>query len=69
MSDLISPVDIRSISPLEERYENQLLQLLRDIRTELRVLNTQLAVNLNSQIDSDQLRSDPYYNNPDYKDY
>ena len=69
MSDLIAPVDIHSIPKSEESYENQLLQLLRDIRTELRVLNTQLEINLNSQIASDDLRKDPYYSNPDFKDY
>ena len=65
MSDLIAPVDIRSIPKQEEEYELQLLQLLRDIRTELRVLNTQIEVNLNSSIASDDLRNDPYYFNPD----
>ena len=69
MSDLIAPVDIRSIPALEERYENQLLQILRDIRTELRVLNTQIEINLNSRVVSDDLRKDPYYSNPDYKDF
>ena len=69
MPDISAPVDIRSIPKSEETYENRLLQLLCDIRTELRVLNTQLAVNLNSQIDSDELRRDPYYTNPCYTDY
>ena len=67
MSDLLAPVDIRSIPAKEESYENQLLQLLRDIRTELRVLNTQIEFGLNSRINSDDLRKDPYYYNPNYE--
>ena len=65
MSDLISPVDIRSIPKAEESYENQLLQLLRNICTELRILNTQIQIGLNSTVDVDLLRQDPYYINPD----
>ena len=69
MSDLITPVDIRSIPPREESYENQLLHLLRCICTELRVLNTQIEINLNSQVVSDDLRKDPYYSDPYFKDF
>ena len=61
MSDLIAPVDIRSIPGTEEDRENQWLQLLRDIRTELRILNTQIQFGLNSGTDPDVMRQDPYY--------
>ena len=61
MSDLIAPVDIRSIPRSEESYENQLLQLLTDLRTELRILNTQIQIGLNSTVDVDLLRKDPYH--------
>ena len=66
MSDLLAPVDIRSIPSTEERQNKQFLQLLRDIRTELRVLNTHIEFGLNTGIVSDDLRQDPYYYNPDY---
>ena len=61
MSDLIAPVDIRSIPKSEESYENQLLSPLTNIRTELRILNTQIQIGLNSTVDVDLLRQDPYY--------
>ena len=61
MSDLIAPVDIRSIPKSEESYENQLLALLADVRTELRILNTQIQIGLNLTVDADLLRKDPYY--------
>lgn len=44
-------------------YQTQLLDLLKDIRTELRVLNTVGAVGLNVKDDLDNLRNDPSYLN------
>ena len=58
MSDLIAPIKI----PLtQEERERAHLELLTDIRTELRILNTQIQIGLNSTVDVDLLRQDPYY--------
>lgn len=39
----------------------QMMQLLKDIRTELRVLNEAIQNGLNLSDDLESLRSDPYY--------
>lgn len=58
MSDLIAPIQI----PLtQEERERAFLNLLNDLRTELRILNTQIQITLNSPVDVDLLRQDPYY--------
>jgi hypothetical protein len=36
--------------------------LLRDLRTELRILNSNMTSGLNVQDDSDRMRGDPYFN-------
>ena len=66
MADLIAPVSIRALPERQQDNENLLLQLLRDIRTELRVMNMLLEVNLNSVASAEDLRKDPYYHDPNY---
>ena len=58
MSDLIAPVTVKELPTLND----DILTLLFEIRQELRVLNTLIADGLNSNIDPDDLRQDPYYN-------
>ena len=58
MSDLIAPINIPKT---QEERELAHLQLLTDLRTELRILNTQIQITLNSPVDVDLLRQDPYY--------
>ena len=58
MSDLIAPINIPKT---QEERERAHLALLADIRTELRILNTQIQITLNSPVDVDLLRQDPYY--------
>jgi len=58
MSELIAPVIVKELPSLNE----DILTLLFEIRMELRILNTILAEGLNSQINAEDLRQDPYYN-------
>ena len=58
MSDLIAPITVKELPTLNE----DILTMLFEIRMELRILNTLIADGLNSQIDPDELRQDPYYN-------
>ena len=62
MSDLLAPVSLRSIPDTQEERERVRNDLLANILTELKILNLQLQVGLNSDIDVDLLRQDPYYN-------
>ena len=57
MSDLIAPVAVRELPAIN----TDILTMLFEIRMELRILNTLIADGLNSQIDPDNLRQDPYY--------
>ena len=57
MSDIIAPVAVKDLPALTA----DMLTLLFEIRMELRILNTLIADGLNSRIDPDQLRQDPYY--------
>ena len=57
MSDIIAPVTVKDLPSLNE----DILTLLFEIRMELRILNTLIVDGLNSQIDPDTLRQDPYY--------
>ena len=58
MSDIIAPIRVEELPALNQ----DILALLFEIRMELRVLNTILAEGLNSRVDLDNLRQDPYYN-------
>ena len=58
MSDLIAPISVKELPTLNE----DILTMLFEIRMELRILNTLIADGLNSRIDPDDLRRDPYYN-------
>lgn len=53
-----SNIDLASLLAL---HQNTLTQILTDIRTELRVMNTVNSVGLNVRDDLDSLRADPYY--------
>ena len=57
MSDIIAPVAVKELPAINA----DILTMLFEIRMELRILNTLIADGLNSQIDPDQLRQDPYY--------
>ena len=57
MSDLIAPVAVRDLPAIN----TDILTMLFEIRMELRILNTLIADGLNSRIDPDELRQDPYY--------
>ena len=61
MSDLLTPVGIGSVPLTQEQRELDRNRLLADIRTELRILNTQIQIGLNSTVDVDLLRQDPFY--------
>ena len=58
MSDLITPVAVKDLPTLND----DIITMLFEIRMELRILNTLIADGLNSRIDPDELREDPYYN-------
>ena len=58
MSDIIAHIRVEELPALNQ----DILALLFEIRMELRVLNTILAEGLNSRVDLDNLRQDPYYN-------
>ena len=57
MSDIIAPVAVKELPAINA----DILTMLFEIRMELRILNTLIADGLNSQIDPDELRKDPYY--------
>lgn len=61
MSDLIAPIQVKELPSLNE----DILTLLFELRQELRILNTLIADGLNSRIDPEELRQDPYYNGSD----
>lgn len=69
MSDISYPVtthpSLFDSEAMERKPEDALLvqavQLLKDIRTELRVMNEALQAGLNLSGDLDQFRSDPYF--------
>ena len=72
MSDLIAPVTTQPSfwnpeggqrNP-DDPLTSQLLAVLKDIRTELRILNTSIQMGLNVKDDLDSARQDPYFNNP-----
>ena len=72
MSDLIAPVTSQPsyFDPEsgqrkpEDPIGTQILAVLEDIRTELRILNAATQVGLNLQDDLDKARQDPYFSNP-----
>ena len=72
MSDLIAPVTTypafwsseESVRKPEDPLAVQILSVLREIRTELRILNASTQSGLNLQDDLDTARQDPYFNNP-----
>ena len=57
MSDIIAPVAVKELPAINA----DILTMLFEIRMELRILNTLIADGLNSRIDPDELRQDPYY--------
>mgnify|MGYP001576491734 FL=1 len=72
MSDLIAPVTNQPSfwdsnlggRKIDDPLATQILMVLKDIRTELRVLNTSIQAGLNLQDDLDSARKDPHFTNP-----
>lgn len=72
MSDISSPVTTHQsyldgdalIRKPEDALLVQIVQLLTDVRTELRVLNTSIQIGLNVADDLDRSRQDPYFSGP-----
>lgn len=57
MSASTAPVTIKSLPVVAD----DILTMLFEIRQELRILNTIVTDGLNSRIDPEELRKDPYY--------
>ena len=58
MSDLIAPVAVKELPTLNQ----DILALLFEIRMELRIQNEILVESLNSRMELDKMRCDPFYN-------
>lgn len=72
MSDLIAPTPVQpqywdpseGLRTTEDPITLQMVNLLLDIRTELRILNATSKAGFNLLDDTDILRTDPYFTNP-----
>ena len=62
MSDLLAPVNVSQVPRTQEDRERDILYLLFELRTELRIQNQLLVEGLNLNADLDVMRDDPYYN-------
>ena len=63
MSDLIAPVQLLQEPPDQTAVNNRLIELLTDIRAELRILNYQFQSAFAITDDIDMYRNDPYFTN------
>lgn len=72
MSDLIAPITSQPSfwdpslggRKVDDPLATQILMVLRDVRTELRILNNAIQAGLNLRDDLDLARLDPHITNP-----
>lgn len=61
MSDLIAPVQLLQEPPDQTAVNNRLIELLTDIRAELRILTFLFQSGFSITDDIDMYRKDPYF--------